>query len=144
MIDLERVRAIDVHVHAEVARDGHDPMPPELREAAQRYFRGEAGTPTVDDVAAYYRERQMACVVFTVDYESRSGRAPVANEEIAEAAAANADVLIPFASIDPARSDAAERARATDRRPRRQGLQVPPEPPGVLPRTTGWRTRSTR
>jgi predicted TIM-barrel fold metal-dependent hydrolase len=111
MIDVERVRAIDVHVHAEVARDGHDPMPPELREAARRYFRGEAGTPTVDDVAAYYREREMACVVFTVDYESRSGRAPVSNEEVAEAAAANADVLIPFASIDPARSDAAERAR---------------------------------
>jgi hypothetical protein len=111
MIDVERVRAIDVHTHAEVARDGHDPMPPELREAAQRYFRGDGGTPTVDDVAAYYREREMACVVFTVDYESRSGRLPVSNEEIAEAAAANSDVLIPFASVDPARSDAPERAR---------------------------------
>jgi predicted TIM-barrel fold metal-dependent hydrolase len=111
MIDVERVRAIDVHTHAEVARDGHDPMPPELREAAQRYFRGDGGTPTVDDVAAYYREREMACVVFTVDYESRSGRPPVSNEEIAEAAAANSDVLIPFASVDPARSDAPERAR---------------------------------
>ena len=111
MIDVERVRAIDVHTHAEVARDGHDPMPPELREAARRYFRGEVATPTADDVAAYYREREMACVVFTVDYESRSGRPPVSNEEIAEAAAANSDVLIPFASVDPARSDAPERAR---------------------------------
>jgi len=111
VIDLAAVRAIDVHAHAEVSLDGHDPMPPELRQAAQRYFRDGAGKPTVEDVAAHYRERQMACVVFTVDYESRSGRPPVSNEEIAEVAAANSDVLIPFASVDPARGDAADRAR---------------------------------
>jgi uncharacterized protein len=111
MIDVERVRAIDVHTHAEVSLDGHDPMPPELREAARRYFKSDGGQPTAQDVADYYRERQMACVVFTVDYESRSGRAPVANEEVARVAAANPDVLIPFASVDPARPDAVERAR---------------------------------
>jgi predicted TIM-barrel fold metal-dependent hydrolase len=111
MIDVDAVQAIDVHTHAEVSLDGHDPMPPELREASQRYFRDGGGTPTAADVAAYYRERQMACVIFTVDYESRTGRPPVSNEEIAEVAAANADVMIPFASVDPARPDAAERAR---------------------------------
>ena len=71
MIDVDRVKAIDVHTHAEVSLDGHDPMPPELREAARRYFRGEGGQPNAQDVADYYREREMACVVFTVDYESR-------------------------------------------------------------------------
>ncbi len=111
MIDLSAITAIDVHVHTELARDGHDPMPPELRAAAARYFRSDEPLPTVDDVAAYYRERSMAAVVFTVDWESRSGIPPIPNEEIAEAAAANADVLIPFASVDPARSDAVERAR---------------------------------
>jgi uncharacterized protein len=111
MIDVERVRAIDVHTHAEVAISGHDPMPPELREAAARYFRSDSGQPNAEDVAAYYREREMACVVFTVDYESQSGRPPVSNEEVAEVAAANPDVMIPFASVDPARSDAVERAR---------------------------------
>ena len=60
------------------------------------------------DVADYYRERELACVVFTVDYASRSGREPVANEEVAAVAAANSDVMIPFASIYPHRSDAAE------------------------------------
>ena len=110
MIDVDRVRAIDVHTHAEVSIDGHVQMPPELREAARRYFRGEGGQPTAEDVAAYYRERQMAAVVFTVDYESRSGRRPVPNEEVAAVAAANPDVLIPFASVDPARGDAPERA----------------------------------
>jgi len=110
MIDVDRVRAIDVHTHAEVSKDGHDPLPPDLREAARRYFRGEGGQPTAEDVATYYREREMACVVFTVDYESQSGRPPVPNEEVAAVAAANADVMIPFASVDPARPDAAERA----------------------------------
>jgi predicted TIM-barrel fold metal-dependent hydrolase len=111
VIDVAAVTAIDVHVHTELARNGHDPMPRELREAAARYFRSDEPLPTVDDLAAYYRERRMAAVAFTVDWESRSGIAPIPNEEIAEAAAANSDVLIPFASVDPARTDAVERAR---------------------------------
>ena len=45
----------------------------------------------------------MVAVVFGVDSESVTGTAPIPNEEIAEIAAANPDVLIPFASIDPAR-----------------------------------------
>jgi len=112
MIDLAAVSAIDVHVHTELSRDGHDPMPAPLREAAARYFGSHEPLPTVDDVAAYYRERNIAAVVFTVDWESRSGFAPIPNEEIAEAAAANADVLIPFASVDPARPDAVARAKS--------------------------------
>jgi predicted TIM-barrel fold metal-dependent hydrolase len=114
VIDLDRISAIDVHVHTERSRAGHDPMPAELRAAAARYF-GNAFTgdalPTVDDVAAYYRERGLAAVVFTVDWELESGRAPIPNEEIAAGARDNADVLIAFASVDPARHDAAERAR---------------------------------
>ena len=110
MIDVDSLAAIDVHVHTELTRDGHDPMPPHLREAAARYFRSDQPLPTVDDLVAYYRERNMVAVVFTVDWESRSGIPPIPNEEIAEAAAANPDVLIPFASVDPARPDAVERA----------------------------------
>jgi predicted TIM-barrel fold metal-dependent hydrolase len=110
MIDVERIRAIDVHTHAEVCNGGHDPMPPEWREASAAYFRSGEALPTAGDVADYYRERNMAAVVFTVDYESVSGRPPVSNEEVAEAAAANPDVLIPFASIDPARGRAGARA----------------------------------
>jgi len=111
VIDPAAVVAIDVHVHAERSRSGHDPLPPELRAAAARYFHSDEPLPSVDDVAAYYRERKMAAVVFTVDWESRSGRPPIPNEEIAEAARANPDVLIPFASVDPARPDALERVR---------------------------------
>jgi predicted TIM-barrel fold metal-dependent hydrolase len=52
----------------------------------------------------------MAAVVFTVDAETVTGRAAVPNEEIAEVARANADVLIAFGSVDPHRPDAVERA----------------------------------
>ena len=109
-IDLDRIVAIDVHTHAEVGRSGEDGLRPEWRDAAARYF-GEGGRPTVEDVAAYYRERNMAAVVFTVDAETVTGRPSVRNEEVAEVAAANADVLIPFASVDPHRPNAVDEVR---------------------------------
>ncbi len=99
-IDLDRIVAIDVHTHAEVSVDGHDPMPPVLREASAKYFRGGGGTPTVADVAEHFRERNMAAVVFTVDYETQSGVPPVSNDEVIAGAAEHHDVLIPFASVD--------------------------------------------
>ena len=106
-IDLEKIVAIDVHTHAEVGRTGEDGLRPEWRDAAEKYF-GEGGKPTVEDVAAYYRERNMAAVVFTVDAITQTGRAAVRNDEIAEVAAANSDVLIPFGSVDPHRPDAVD------------------------------------
>jgi hypothetical protein len=111
VIDVAAVNAIDVHVHTERSRAGHDPLPPELRAAAARYFKSDEPLPTVDDVADYYRARGLAAVLFTVDWEARSGRPPIPNEEIADAARANPDVLIPFASVDPGRADAVERTR---------------------------------
>jgi hypothetical protein len=104
-IDVDAVVAIDIHTHAEVGRAGEDGLRPEWRDAAKQYF-GEEAKPTVDDVAAYYRERNMAAVVFTVDAETVTGRPAVPNEEVAAVAAANADVLIPFASVDPHRPNA--------------------------------------
>jgi uncharacterized protein len=111
MIDVAAVTAIDVHVHTELSRSGHDPMPATLRAAARSYFKSDEPLPTVDDVAAYYRERNLAAVLFTVDWESRSGIAPIPNEEIIDAAVQNPDVIVPFASVDPARPDALDRVQ---------------------------------
>src|SRR6201994_4523428 len=63
----------------------------------------------VPELAAYYRERNLAAVCFMVD-TVRWG-APVSNDELLTLAAEHADVLIPFASIDPHRPDAAAEAR---------------------------------
>ena len=75
-IDLASVEAIDVHVHAEVGRAGEDGLRPEWREAARIYF-GEHSVPTAEDVAAYYRERNLVAVIFTVDAETVTGRKAV-------------------------------------------------------------------
>jgi predicted TIM-barrel fold metal-dependent hydrolase len=108
--DLDALTAIDVHVHAEVSSRGGGSLPGELEEASNAYFKvADTRRPTLPQIAAYYRERRMACVVFTVDAEAATGQPPVPNEEVAEAAAANPDVIIPFASIDPARGRAGAR-----------------------------------
>jgi uncharacterized protein len=113
-MDLDALVAIDVHVHAEVGRDGRRSLPDELMAASARHFKtGHERTPTVAQTAAYYRERRMAAVVFTVDAETATGHPPIPSEEVAEACAAEADVLIPFASVDPWRGAAAVRQART-------------------------------
>jgi predicted TIM-barrel fold metal-dependent hydrolase len=74
-----------------------------MQGASADYFKDDGPRPTIPEIAAYYRERNMACVVFPVDMESTTGLVRVPNEEVAEIAAEHADVLIPFASIDPAK-----------------------------------------
>ncbi len=103
--------AIDVHVHAELDRHGRDDLPPAHREAVNDYFKGEPPLKDAEGIAAYYRERRMMAVVFSVDAERTLGQAAVPIDEIAEAAARNPDVLIPFASVDPHRPDAVASAR---------------------------------
>jgi predicted TIM-barrel fold metal-dependent hydrolase len=61
-------------------------------------------------LAEYYRSRRIGCVVFSVD-ESLTGRPLVPYEEIAEFASANQDVVIPFASVNPMRPEAAAEVR---------------------------------
>lgn len=104
MIDIKNIVAIDVHTHAEVSERVADAaQSKEVQEASKEYFKNEQSSPTIPEIAAYYRERNMACVIFPVDMESTTGQVRVPNEEVAELAAQNADVLIPFASIDPAK-----------------------------------------
>jgi uncharacterized protein len=101
-IDLDEIVAIDVHTHAEASvRQSQDPVTGEFLAAAAKYFGGDPPQPTAQAVADYYRARKMAAVIFTVDDEAGLGRRRIPNEEVAEVATANADVLIPFASIDP-------------------------------------------
>jgi predicted TIM-barrel fold metal-dependent hydrolase len=111
-MDVSRLTAIDVHTHvlASVAEE-------ERSGSAAAALAGTFGSIpelTVPELAAYYQERSMAAVVFTVDSVTRTGQEPrVSNEEIAEQAAEYPDTLIPFASVDPGRGAAGvRRARA--------------------------------
>lgn len=108
-LDLERIQAIDVHVHIEVDAHGHTSLPTDLVDAASKYFSTDGPRPDVDSIANYYRERSMAAVVFTVDAEANLGHPSLSSAEIATGAARNNDVLIPFGSVDPNRADAIDR-----------------------------------
>jgi predicted TIM-barrel fold metal-dependent hydrolase len=103
-VNVDELVAIDIHTHAEVStRMLPDEAAKELDEAKGRYFKYVPQHPTIAQMAAYYRERKMGFVVFTVDHERGLGLKRISNEEVAESAAEHADVAIPFASIDPAR-----------------------------------------
>ena len=105
-MNVDELVAIDVHTHAEVSQRGEASLADEVQAASSAYFKVDAHRPTLPEIAAHYRERRMACVVFTVDAEAATGVPGVPNEEIAEAAAAHPDVIIPFGSIDPAKGRA--------------------------------------
>lgn len=105
MINLDDIIAIDIHTHAEEpcgthADDGYD----DFQAAMHEYFHSPfKHPPTIPETAAYYRERKIAAVIFPVDAERETGFRRYANEEMAELAAKESDILIPFGSIDPAK-----------------------------------------
>ena len=100
--DPSALRGIDVHVHVESDGRGGTSLDDELLAASARYFKAAGDrAPTVEQIADYYRERELAAVVFTVDASTATGHAALSSEEIADRAAAHADVLIPFGSVDP-------------------------------------------
>jgi predicted TIM-barrel fold metal-dependent hydrolase len=112
-IDLAAVSAIDVHVHVEKDGHGHLSLDQELMDASAAYFRSSDNrTPSVPELADRYRAAGMAAVVFTVDAGTNTGHPPLSSEDVADAAAEHADVLIPFGSVDPLRgADAVAQAR---------------------------------
>lgn len=101
----EEVVAIDVHTHViRSTRTGCGcSIPDPATEFLQDVFDSSLSQSIVEMIEAY-RRRKMAFVTFTIDDAWRSGRTPdVTSEEIAEIAAANSDVVIPFGSVDPHR-----------------------------------------
>jgi uncharacterized protein len=102
-LKLEQIVALDIHTHASIStRAPRDPCSIIFDEAMSKYFKSTV-PPTIPEVAQYYRERKLAAVIFPVDSEAEMGHWRIANEEVAEMASEHADVLIPFASIDPAK-----------------------------------------
>jgi predicted TIM-barrel fold metal-dependent hydrolase len=107
-VNADALAAIDVHVHVNASLTGRG-FPAGSPEAAVAQVFGSELLLNVPELADYYRERNMAAVCFMVDTVRWGG--PVTNDEILRLAAQHADVLIPFASVDPHRADAAAEAR---------------------------------
>ena len=118
----ENLIAIDTHVHIEP--DSRDTA---ADQAARKYF-GETGPAFGrDEIAEYYRARNIGCVVFSVD-ERMTGRQQVPNEDVLALATKHSDVMIAFASVDPMRG-----ADAVGQR--RRQLVTARAPPTSAPRT---------
>lgn len=135
-VNVDALKAIDVHVHVEVDAHGHSSLPADLEAAASKYFKTDDGRPDIDAIAAHYRERNMAAVVFTVDAETHLSHPPLSSAEIAAGAARNNDVLIPFGSVDPHRPDAVERISALVTESGVRGFKFHPTVQGFDPSDT--------
>jgi len=100
-IDFAAIDAIDIHAHVEADDHGHHAYDDELIAATKQYFKLNSEPTTVDAVAKYYRQRNTAAVVFTIDAQTVSGHPPNSVENLIEGAARNNDALIPFGTVDP-------------------------------------------
>ena len=136
MIDITKMRAIDIHTHAEEpcgchADDGYD----DLQASMAKYFSARwSHPPTIPETAAHYRRQNIAAVIFPVDAERETGYRRYKNEEVAELASENSDILIPFASIDPAKGKlGAREARRLVEQFGVQGFKFHPTMQGFLP-----------
>jgi uncharacterized protein len=110
-INVDEVVAIDVHTHVHKSVQGEQPRTAGAEDMGEYFGIGTMPQYSLPELADYYRERKMAAVAFGVDSVSQTGEEPVpSNEEVAELAAEHSDVIIPFASIDPARGQAGVRA----------------------------------
>jgi uncharacterized protein len=136
MVDISKVRAIDIHTHAEEpfgchADDGYD----ELQSTMAKYFGAPwRHPPTISETAAHFREKNVAAVIFPVDAERETGYRRYKNEEVAQLAAENGDILIPFASIDPHKGKlGAREARRLVKEFGVQGFKFHPTMQGFFP-----------
>ena len=136
-MDIDNLVAIDVHthVHRSVNAPQAEPEDNERLAAMAAYFKTAAAAFTVDDLAAYYRERNMAAVTFTIDEkdapEDPARASPL--EIIERARERYSDILIPFGSVDPARGAEAVRMARQQIEAGAKGFKFHPSTQAFLP-----------
>jgi uncharacterized protein len=136
-MDIDNLVAIDVHthVHKSVNAPKTNPEDNEHLAAMAAYFKTAAASFTVDDLAAYYRERKMAAVTFTIDQkdapEDPARATPL--EIIERATGHHSDILIPFGSVDPARGAEAVKMAKRQIEAGAKGFKFHPSSQAFLP-----------
>jgi predicted TIM-barrel fold metal-dependent hydrolase len=102
--------AIDVHTHVHFSTRAAQSEAGSARMAQMKeHFRSDVLGMDLHGLAAFYRERRMAAVTFTIDSLGDVDEHAPTNEEIGELAAEHPDVIIPFASVHPLRGKAGAR-----------------------------------
>ncbi len=96
--------AVDVHTHVHFSTRHAQSDAGRARIAEmQRHFRSDVAGTDVPGLAAFYRQRRMAAVCFTIDSLGEPAEHAPTNEEIGELAAEHRDAIIPFGSVHPLR-----------------------------------------
>jgi predicted TIM-barrel fold metal-dependent hydrolase len=102
--------AIDVHTHVHFSTRAAQSEAGSARMAQMKeHFRSDVLGMDLHGLAAFYRERRMAAVTFTIDSLGDVDEHAPTNEEIGDLAAEHPDVIIPFASVHPLRGKAGAR-----------------------------------
>ena len=103
VIDLANIRAIDVHVHAEVScHDPEDPVMGKFFDAASAYFKAPRERPTIPEIDRAITASSRSPSACSRSMRKRHRRE--ADQQLRNRRASppsNADIVIPFASIDP-------------------------------------------
>ena len=135
MWDIDKLVAIDIHTHAHTPQEFADPEELKQREAMRKYFGQKGEELSMKQIADYYRERKIGCVIFTVDCESESGVPPLSRtRKSPKTAAENSDIMMAFGSIDPAKGAAgAKEARRLIRDFGIKGFKFHPSTQGFFP-----------
>ena len=132
-MDVSDLVAIDVHTHAEVScRQPADAFWQPYEDAANKYFKA-GKRPTIAETIAYYRERKIGLVMFTVDSEFEIGARRIPNDEVAEAARANSDIMMAFASHRSAQGQDGRARGARLIAAASSRLQIPSDRAGFFP-----------
>ena len=74
------MKTIDFHIHP----PGPGGLSTEEQKLMAAYFRGGPPPATTEEMADYYQKLDMFGVIFAIDNETVSGRAPVPNHYIAD------------------------------------------------------------
>ncbi len=96
--------AIDMHTHVHFStRTGQSAEGRARMAEMKEHFRSDVLGMDLTGLAAFYRERRMAAVAFTIDTLGETSEHAPTNEEIGEIAAEHRDAIIPFGSVHPLR-----------------------------------------
>jgi predicted TIM-barrel fold metal-dependent hydrolase len=99
--------AIDAHTHVHFSTRVAQSEAGSARMAEMKArFKSDVLGMDLHQLAAYYRERRMAAVAFTIDSLGEVAEHAPTNDEVGEIAAEHPDAIIPFASVHPLRGRA--------------------------------------
>ena len=114
-----------------------------FEDAAGKYFKA-GKRPTIPETIAYYRERKIGLVMFTVDSESdrREAHSQRGSRRCRAREQRHDDGVREHRSAQG--QDGRARGAEADRGRVHPRLQVPSDVPGILSRTTAWPIRCTK